>query len=327
MCTDSDDWRLTAYALGELDGADAAEVERLLARDESARQAVEEIRRAADMLSNSMQDTGTEELTHTQREAILSVAPAGARRAVRVWVPLAAAAVAALAVAVGWWMLAGRGAGADKGGSDVAEQQKKHKAPGLETTPGQGRRRYEATPGSGRKGTSHAPSGAKTWPPASLPAGVGNAALRKPVTSSDTNPPGGNLSMVTDGELADGKHLVLGPGRQWVQIDLGSRHEIFAVRLWHHRGDRAYRDVVVQVCDEAGFETSVHTLFNNDRDNSASLGLGSDEEYIENHRGLVIDARGMRGRYVRLYSSGNTADEQNHYAEVEVYARGVEDGE
>ncbi len=106
-----------------------------------------------------------------------------------------------------------------------------------------------------------------------------------------------------------------------MQIDLGAGHEIYAIRLWHHPGKRVYRDVIVQVCDDAAFETNVHTLYNNDRDNSARLGLGGDEEYIENHRGLVIDAGGMGGRYVRLYSSGNTADERNHYREVEVYAR------
>jgi len=34
MATERDDWRLTAYALGELGAADAATVEELLARDE-----------------------------------------------------------------------------------------------------------------------------------------------------------------------------------------------------------------------------------------------------------------------------------------------------
>ena len=27
----------------------------------------------------------------------------------------------------------------------------------------------------------------------------------------------------------------------------------------------------------------------------------------------------MKGRYVRCYSKGSTADDQNHYTEVEVY--------
>ena len=32
-----------------------------------------------------------------------------------------------------------------------------------------------------------------------------------------------------------------------------------------------------------------------------------------------VDAKGAVARYVRLYSKGSTADEQNHYVEVEVY--------
>ena len=32
-----------------------------------------------------------------------------------------------------------------------------------------------------------------------------------------------------------------------------------------------------------------------------------------------MDAKGAKGRYVRLYSSGNTSNDMNHYVEVEVY--------
>jgi len=35
--------------------------------------------------------------------------------------------------------------------------------------------------------------------------------------------------------------------------------------------------------------------------------------------GLLVDAKGVRGRYVRLYSNGNTVDELNRYTEVAVY--------
>jgi hypothetical protein len=41
--------------------------------------------------------------------------------------------------------------------------------------------------------------------------------------------------------------------------------------------------------------------------------------YFENFKGRLIDAKGVKGRYVRLYSNGSTADDQNHYTEVEVY--------
>ena len=45
-----------------------------------------------------------------------------------------------------------------------------------------------------------------------------------------------------------------------------------------------------------------------------------DYEYIETYEGRLIDAKGVKGRYVRLYSNGNTSSDMNHYIEVEVYA-------
>ena len=32
-----------------------------------------------------------------------------------------------------------------------------------------------------------------------------------------------------------------------------------------------------------------------------------------------MDTKGVKGRYVRLWSKGNTSDDQNHYTEVEVW--------
>ena len=33
----------------------------------------------------------------------------------------------------------------------------------------------------------------------------------------------------------------------------------------------------------------------------------------------VIDAKGTKARYVRLWSNGNTSNDMNHYCEVQVY--------
>ena len=51
------------------------------------------------------------------------------------------------------------------------------------------------------------------------------------------------------------------------------------------------------------------------------LGIGKDRGYIETYLGRLIDAKGVTGRYVRLYSHGNTANSMNHYVEVEVFAK------
>ena len=39
--------------------------------------------------------------------------------------------------------------------------------------------------------------------------------------------------------------------------------------------------------------------------------------------GKLVDAKGSRARYVRLYSRGNSANQLNHYVEAEVFGRPV----
>ncbi len=157
-----------------------------------------------------------------------------------------------------------------------------------------------------------------------VPAAVTNLASGKAVTGSDTMPVIGELAMVTDGDKdgADGSNVELSPGKQHVQIDLGKSGTLYAIAVWHyHAQARVYRDVVVQVSDDADFIKDVQTVFNNDHDNSSGLGVGKDKEYIETNEGKLIDAKGVKGRYVRLYSNGNTTGDVNHYIEVEVYGK------
>ena len=52
----ADDPRLTAYALGELEGAERAEVEKALQNDPAAQATVEEIRRTAGLLQAAFSD-------------------------------------------------------------------------------------------------------------------------------------------------------------------------------------------------------------------------------------------------------------------------------
>jgi hypothetical protein len=162
----------------------------------------------------------------------------------------------------------------------------------------------------------------KPRPPFFVPKGTKLLSLKRPVTSSDMNPVIGELSMATDGEKegGDGYFIELGPGKQWVQIDLGASYPLYAILVWHyHSQARVYRDVVVQVSDDKDFLKGVTTVFNNDHDNSSGLGIGKDKEYIEVAEGRLIDPKGAKGRYVRLYSRGNTTNDLNHYVEVEVY--------
>jgi len=167
----------------------------------------------------------------------------------------------------------------------------------------------------------------KPRPPLLAPAGTTNVALEKPVASSDEEPIIGEIEMITDGdkEAADGSYVELGPFVQHVTIDLEAMHEIYAIIIWHyHKQARVYYDVVAQVADDPDFITNVRTLFNNDIDNSAGIGVGEDMHYTETNEGRLIDAKSVKARYVRLYSNGNTSNDLNHYIEVAVYGKLVE---
>ena len=142
--------------------------------------------------------------------------------------------------------------------------------------------------------------------PFMVPVGTKLLSLKRPVTSSDRQPVIGEL------------------GKQWVQIDLGARYALQAIVAWHyHSQARVYRDVIVQVSDDKDFLKGVTTIFNNDHENSSGLGIGKDKEFIEVAEGKLFDAKAVAGRYVRMYSNGNTVNDLNHYVEVEVYGTPV----
>lgn len=169
----------------------------------------------------------------------------------------------------------------------------------------------------------------KARPPFLAPEGTTNVALGKPIASSDEEPIIGEIEMITDGdkEAADGSYVELGPFVQHVTIDLEAMYEVYAIVVWHyHKQARVYFDVVVQVADDADFITNVKTVFNNDIDNSAGLGVGKDMHYTETNEGRLFDvlAKGIKTRYIRLYSNGNTSNDLNHYIEVEVYGKPVQ---
>lgn len=158
--------------------------------------------------------------------------------------------------------------------------------------------------------------------PLMVPQGVKNLAAGREVTSSDDWPIIGEVDYATDGDKQgdEGYYVELGPETQWLQIDLGESFEIYALMVWrYHAEPRVYFDVVVQVSDDPEFKKDVKTIFNNDHDNSSKLGKGEDLAFIETFEGQQIDAGGVKGRYVRLYSNGNTSNPMNHYIEVEVF--------
>ncbi len=164
----------------------------------------------------------------------------------------------------------------------------------------------------------------KPRPPMMVPPGLKNLAPGAKITCSDKNVPADSLAKLTDGDkdASDQSIIFLRKGTQWVQLDFGSPQEIFAVVIWHaHNAAKVYHDVIVQVADDADFIENVRTIFNNDADNSSGLGVGNNREYFETYEGRLIDAKGVKARYIRFYSKGSTESALNEYTELEVYGR------
>ncbi|MCK7496471.1 MAG: hypothetical protein MZW92_40375 [Comamonadaceae bacterium] len=75
-----------------------------------------------------------------------------------------------------------------------------------------------------------------------------------------------------------------------------------------------------QVADDKDFLKGVHDgLQQRPRQLVRAWASGKDKEYIEVAEGRLFDPKGATGRYVRMYSNGNTVNDLNHYVEIEVY--------
>lgn len=162
-------------------------------------------------------------------------------------------------------------------------------------------------------------------PTMEVPKGVVNVALGKPVTSS-VPPFTGDLKQITDGskEATDSDAVEFKKGPQWVQVDLGSSMPIYAIAMWHdHRYVQVMHAAILQLSDDPEFKTGVTTIYNNDRENKAGLGIGTDKEYFETRFGKLVDAKGTKARYVRGYTRGGTQGALNVWQEIEVYAKPV----
>jgi hypothetical protein len=181
---------------------------------------------------------------------------------------------------------------------------------------------FKGTPDDLPKGEHIEPFTDKPRAPFLAPAGVQNVALNKKVTSSDKSPITGSVSQITDGnkEAIDDAVVEMHKNVQWVQIDLEKDYDLAAIVIWHdHRYVQVFRCVVVQSAEDPDFTKNVQTFFNNDYENIAGLGIGSDKQYFETNQGKLIDTKGKKARYLRFYSKGSNASALNCYTEIEAY--------
>jgi hypothetical protein len=179
----------------------------------------------------------------------------------------------------------------------------------------------KGTPSELPSGPNIEPLTDKPRPPFLAPKGVQNVAAGKKVTSS-IKPFTGELAQITDGkkEPDDDQVVEMRRGKQWLEVDLSQDCTIHAIVVWHdHRWVQVFHDVIVQVADDPDFTQNVKTIFNNDVDNTAGLGIGTDKEYFETNQGRLFDAKSVKARYVRCYTAGSSLSAINACQEIEVY--------
>lgn len=163
------------------------------------------------------------------------------------------------------------------------------------------------------------------------PADTRIVSLNKPVTSS-TPPTKGQIEWITDDEAfcgQEGENTVsFEPLPCWIQIDLGSKHLIDHVWLWHDQGTLARRltpevfeDVIVQLSNDAKFASDVVTVFNSDDDDSCGQGKGTDPTYMDSNHGRGVPAKGQQARYVRIWGGKAYSGGPCRFTEVMVWGR------
>lgn len=161
------------------------------------------------------------------------------------------------------------------------------------------------------------------YPNATPPVPNDNLALGKGITSSA---PFTNTTRITDGLTQTDSFSDSYPhnGLQWVQLDLEKEYNVDNVNLWHYFGDtRQYKDVIVQLSTTDDFSSNVTTVFNNDQNNSASQGIGTDDEYTETSEGKELTFDPVKARYIRLWSNGSNKNGSNHYVDVQIYGEEI----
>lgn len=160
-----------------------------------------------------------------------------------------------------------------------------------------------------------------------------NVALNKEATGG--NGLYNNKTALNDGDkISEEGHYtgVGGEGLQWAQIDFGRSYDVNKVKVWHYYADgRIVHDLVIQLSNDPTFATGVTTVFNNDRNNSAGLGAGSDTEYAETADGKTIHFNTVNARYVRHYQNGclkpgGEESPYNQIVELEVWSAGGDEG-
>lgn len=153
---------------------------------------------------------------------------------------------------------------------------------------------------------------------------------------STSNPPIARLGLETDGnKICDETGLACyqpDNDLQWTQYDLKAPHEIDGIGMWYYYNPNAKdeseyrinRDIIVQLSNDPEFKEEVVTVYNNDQDNSAGQGIGTDEEFKATPEGKQISFEPVTAQYIRFWVNGFTSENGsegnwNNVLEYEAY--------
>lgn len=136
----------------------------------------------------------------------------------------------------------------------------------------------------------------------------------------------GGASLATDGDYSDSNaFLEIGSGLAYIQYDFGVSYDIHDIKIWRYFADkRKYKDLIVQLSNDPSFHNAT-TVYNNDADHSANLGVGMDAEYTESSMGKTITFNPVHARYLRIYSNGSNKNPFNHYVEIQAWTYNAAD--
>src|SRR5207302_887516 len=114
-----------------------------------------------------------------------------------------------------------------------------------------------------------------------------NVAAGKTAVTASATPYGSPLSILTDGDSSPTAYIGLPAGPQWLRLDLEGTYTLEKLTVWHfsYPAGRTYHDVILQLSRDGQNWT---TVYNNDTDNSAAQGAGSDSEYPETDTGKTV---------------------------------------
>jgi len=107
----------------------------------------------------------------------------------------------------------------------------------------------------------------------------------------------------------------------YLQVDLGGSYDISEVDLFRYWQDgRTYGTTVVVISNNGTFQDTDKTvIYNSDTANVHGFGAGTDATYSETQAGKTLAlATPVKGRYVRVYMYGSSANSSNHIVELKV---------